>query len=149
MRPSSPDRRFAKLLPLANGLFWLVFAINFLLNSHPYKIHPIMFEEQAPLYTYYGRALPAEMWMTPLMRATRILQWPSIVAARPYFWYFDRHGIVGDRLYAGISVTGYYLVLVCAFSFLQWYLAGLLMDYLVERLSAGLRGTGKNPNLNP
>jgi hypothetical protein len=125
--------KLARLLPLANGAFWLLFSINFLANSHRYKPHPTMFEEQSPLYVYYGHALLAEQYMTPVMRITRFLQWPSFSAASPYFWYFDRHGIYGERLYAGISVTGYYLVLVCLRSFLQWYLLGFFIDYLRRR----------------
>ena len=115
---------FARVMLLANTAFWAIFAVNFLVNSHSYRPHPPMFEEQAPLYAYYGRALPAEQYMTPLMRATRFLQWPSFYAARPYFWYFDKHGIDGERLYGGVSVTGYYLLIVCVLSFLQWYLVG-------------------------
>lgn len=127
--------RFAALLIFVNSIFWLVFAINFLLNSQTYKPHPVMFEEQSPLYVYYGRALPAEHYMSPLMRTTRFLQWSSFIAARPYFWYFDNHGIYGERLYGGISVTGYYLLLVCLLSFAQWYLVGFLIDQVRGRLT--------------
>jgi hypothetical protein len=139
------SRPFGRLLLLANGAFWVVFAINFLANSHTYRPHPPMFEEQSPLYAYYGRALPAEQYMTPLMRTTRFLQWPSFFAARPYFWYFESHGIDGERLYGGISVTGYYLIIVCVISFLQWYLAGLFVDYLRRRLSTSPNRTSGNP----
>jgi len=126
---------FARLLLLANAVFWVAFAIYFQSNSRPYKPHTPMFEEQSPLYTYYGRALPAEQYMTPLMRTTRFIQWPSFFVARPFFWYFDRHGIDGERVYGGISITGYYLLIVCALTFLQWYLVGLLADYLRNRMS--------------
>jgi len=126
--------RFVRLLLLANGVLWLVFALNFVANSHPYSPHPPMFEEQSPLYAYYGRALPAEQYMTPLMRITRFLEWPSFFVARPYFWYFDSHGIDGARRYGRVSVTGYYLLIVCLLSFLQWYLVGSLTDYVKRRL---------------
>jgi hypothetical protein len=91
-----------------------------------------MFEEQSPLYTYYGRALPAEKYTAPLMRTTRFVQWPSFVAARPFLWYFDVHDIEGERLYGGVSVTGYYLFIVCLLSFLQWYLLGRFVEYLKD-----------------
>jgi hypothetical protein len=129
--------RFTKLLILANGVFWLVFVINFLANSRAYKPHPITFEERSPLFVYYGRALPAEQYMSPLMRTTRTLQWPSLFSARPYFWYFDRHGIYGEQLYGGISVTGYYVLIVCALSFLQWYVVGWLIDWVRNRTNVG------------
>ena len=138
------SRPFGRILLLVNGVFWLVFAISFLANSQAYRPHPLKFEEQSPLYAYYGRALPAQQYMTPLMRTTRIFQWPSFFAARPYFWYFDGHGIDGERLYGGISVTGYYLIIVCAISFLQWYLAGLFIDYLKRRWSADPSRTSGN-----
>lgn len=128
---------FARLLLLANVVFWIAFATNFLVNSRAYRPHPPIFEEESPLYTYYGRALPAQQYMTPLMRTTRLLQWPSFLAARPFFWYFDNHGIDGERLYGRISVTGYYLLIVCLLSFLQWYLVGLLIDYIRRHLNPG------------
>jgi hypothetical protein len=135
----------ARLLLLANVVFWIAFATNFLVNSRSYKPHPPIFEEESPLYSYYGRALPAQQYMTPFMRTTRFLQWPSFLAAKPFFWYFDSHGIDGERVYGGISVTGYYLLIVCLLSFLQWYLVGFLIDYAKRRLNARPTPTSGSP----
>ena len=88
------------------------------------------------MYIYYGRALPAEQYLTPFLRSVRFLEWPSFFAARPYFRYFDSHGIYGEQLYSGVSVTGYYLVIVCLLSFVQWYAVGRIVDYARERAAA-------------
>lgn len=128
--------RLTRLLVLANGILWLVFATNFVLKSYPYTPHAKTFEEQSPPYVFWGRAFPFEQYMSPLMRLTRFVAWPSFFAATPYFRYFDSRGINGDQLYGGISVTGYYLLIVCIFSFIQWYLIGLLADHLRRRLLA-------------
>ena len=71
------------------------------------------------------------------MNVTRAIQKPSFIAVQPFFWYFDSHKITVDREYLGISVGGYYLILVCLVSFLQWYLVGLFMDYIRSRWLAG------------
>lgn len=128
--------RFRNVLILANGIFWLVFAINFAAKSYAYHPHVKAFEEPSPPYIIFGRAFPFKDYMTPLMRTTRLLQWPSfIAAARPYFWYFNSHGIYGETLYHGISISGYYLIIVCVLSFLQWYAVGGLVDYVRKRLN--------------
>ncbi len=75
--------------------------------------------------------------MTPLLRTMRFLEWPSFFAARPYFWYFDTHGIYGKQLYWRVSVTGYYLLIVCLLSFLQWYGVGWLLDRVRKRVKLG------------
>jgi hypothetical protein len=115
---------------LANGILWLVFAANFALKSYPYTPHTKTFEEQSPPYVFWGRAFPFERYMSPLMRLTRFLEWPSFFSARPYFACFDSRVINGDQVYGGVSVTGYYLLIVCLLSFLQWYLLGWFLDHL-------------------
>ena len=131
---------FAKLLILANVAFWLVFGVLFVVKSYPYEPHKPVFEEEFPALTYFGRALPVQQqYMGGLMRTTQFVQRPSFYAARPFFWYFNSHGIVVDHLYWGISVGGYYLLLVCLLSFLQWYLVGLSIDWVRRRLTGKLR----------
>ena len=127
------SRPFTRLLLLANVLFWLTFAVNFVAKSYPYQPHPKVFEEESPPYILWGRAFPPDQYMSPLMRATRLIQAPSFYAARPFFWYFDKRGIVVDHLYAGVSVGGYFLLVAWLLSFAQWYLTGLLIDYLTRR----------------
>jgi hypothetical protein len=136
---------FARLLLLANGLFWLVFAVNFVANSFAYKPHVKIFEEVSPPYIFGSRAFPFEQYMSPMMRATRIVQWPSFYAATPLNLYFSHRGIVVDQLFWGVSVGGYYLLLVFLLSFLQWYLTGLLIDFLSRRLRTSRNRTSRNP----
>lgn len=132
---------FAKLLPLANVAFWMIFGVLFAAASYPYRPHRLAFEEITPSYIFFGRALPEIDSGTgvglppPLMNVTRIIQRPSFITAAPYFWYFNSHGITVDRLYWGISVGAYYLIIVCLLSFLQWYLIGLFVDFITRRLS--------------
>jgi hypothetical protein len=121
---------FATLQVLANALIWLIFAVNFASESHPYEPHTKLFEEPSPPYIIWSRAFPFEKYMTPLMRTTRLLQWPSFYAAAPFNFYVSRHGIVVDDLFWGTSAGGYYLILVCALSFFQWYLIGLLANFI-------------------
>jgi hypothetical protein len=123
-------RAVTRFLLIANGLFWLGFGIEFVTHSTAYVPHVPLFEETAPLYCYFGRGLPIEQWMAPFMRVARLVQWPSFFLARPFFWYFNAHDIVGERIYWGISVTGYYLLLVCVFSFLQWYFIARFIDFM-------------------
>jgi hypothetical protein len=138
-------RPFSRLFLLANGVFWLVFAISFAERSYVYKPHVKIFEEASPPYILWSRAFPFEQYMSPLMRATRIIQWPSFYAAIPFNLYFSQRGVVVDHLYAGVSVGGYYLLLVCLLSFLQWYLVGLLIDYVRKRMNTGPRRISGDP----
>jgi len=77
--------------------------------------------------------------MTPLMRTTRLMQWPSFFAAAPLNFYVSRRGIVVDDLFWGTSAGGYYLILVCVLSFFQWYLIGLLAVYITRASSSFVR----------
>jgi hypothetical protein len=126
----------ARVMTVANIFFWLVFVVLFLLQSHPYKPHKLSFEEASPSYIFFGRDLrEVDTGMggslpPPLMKVTSAIQKASFVAAKPYYWYFTSHEITVDRLYWHVSVGGYYLVVVCFFSFLQWYLLGFLLDHL-------------------
>ncbi len=60
---------------------------------------------------------------------------PSVVAAKPFYWYFNSRGIVVARLFLGVSVGGYYLLVVSFISFLQWLLIGFLADTAYHRLN--------------
>ncbi|HKW64531.1 MAG TPA: hypothetical protein VJN89_18405 [Candidatus Acidoferrum sp.] len=126
-------RSTRRLFIVVNGLFWLLFAIYFVAKSYAYRPHIKVFEEESPPYIFWGRALPVEQYMSPLMRVTRAVQAPSFHAASPFFSYFDKRGIVVDHLYLGISVGGYYLVAVCLISFVQWYLLGAIIDAMKGR----------------
>jgi len=130
-------KKLSIILVLANGSFWLGFAIFFLVNSQPYQPHRLVFEEDSPNLIYFGRSLSylVNEQMRPTIRVVRVVQWPSFYAASPLNFYFSRRGIVVDRTYWGVSVGGYYLIAVCLLSFLQWYLVGLLVDYFRRRLS--------------
>jgi hypothetical protein len=131
--------RFTKLLGVANVAFWLAFGALFVAKSYPYKPHKPVFEEVTPSYIFFGRALRQIDTGTgvglppPLINLTFAIQRLSVLAARPFYWYFDSRGVTVDHLYGGISVGGYYLSLVCVVSFLQWSLVGLLIDYLARR----------------
>lgn len=119
--------RFAKVLLLANAAFWLIFTVYFLANSRPYKPHRFGWEEPAPVFVFFGRAYPAERYMTPFMRVTRAVQWPS------YYATYKLNGwlhTLDDGLYWAISPGGYSQLLECLLSFLQWYLVGSLLDRL-------------------
>jgi hypothetical protein len=127
----------SKILLLANCIFWLVFSFLFIIKSQPYKQHIKQFEERGPELIFFGRALSylENEQPTPILRVTQLVQWPSFYAARPFFWYFNRHGIVVDHLYGEISLGGYHLLFVCMLSFPQWYLVGSFLDYLRRRLT--------------
>lgn len=129
------SRPFAKVLVVANVLFWLVFAVYLVSQSYPYRPHRILFEEVPPSYIFWGCAFPVEKYMSPIMRATRFIQAPSFYASTPFFWYFDSRGVFVNDLYAGVSVGGYYLIIVCLLSFAQWYVTGRLVDYVGGRFS--------------
>ena len=135
IRKGSPpaSHPFARILLIANGAFWLVFALTFVARSHAYAPHIKVFEEESPPYIFWSRAFPFEQYTSPLLRTTRLVQWPSFYAATPLNLYFSHRGIVVDQLYWGVSAGGYYLILACLLSFLQWYLVGLFIDYLRRR----------------
>lgn len=126
----------AALAVLGNALFWLVFSILFAVGSYPYQPHRPRFEEISAAYIFFGRTLKlldtgTRVGLSPLfLRVTYFVQWPSAYSARPFFWYFNRHNISVDQQYFGISVGGYFLLLVCLLSFLQWYLMGRTVQKL-------------------
>jgi hypothetical protein len=128
------------LLMLSNIVFWIVFGVAFAMQSYPYERHKLTFEEITPSYIFFGRALRevdsgTGAALPPLlMKVTNIIQRPSFIAAVPYFWFFNSHGITVDHPYWRISVGGYYLLLVCLISFLQWYLVGTFFNYVWRRL---------------
>lgn len=70
-------RGFTALLVLVNALFWLIFAVWFVSESYPYEPHTKLFEEASSPYMICSRAFPFRRYLTPLMRTTRLLQWPS------------------------------------------------------------------------
>jgi hypothetical protein len=131
------------LLLIANGLFWIVFAALFIAKSYPYTLHRPTFEEITADYIFFGRALKlidtgTGIGLPPLfVKVTYAVQWPSAYTARPFFWYFNRHGISVDHQYWGTSLGGYYLLLICLLSFLQSYLVGLLVDYVRKHFIIG------------
>lgn len=139
------SRPFTKVLVLANAVFWFVFIVYFAARSYAYQPHQLMFEEVVPSYIFWGRAFPVEKYMSPFLRATRLIQAPSFYAGRPLFWYFDNRGVFVNDLYAGVSVGGYYLIVVCLLSFAQWYLTGLLMDYFRRRFSISHTPASSDP----
>jgi hypothetical protein len=122
-------------MTVANSFFWLVFVVLFLLQSYPYKPHKLFFEEATPSYIFFGRALrEVDSGMggslpPPLMKVTSAIQKTSFVAAKPYYWFFHSHDYRRPPVLA-VSVGGYYLVVVCILSFMQWYLLGFLLDRL-------------------
>jgi hypothetical protein len=120
---------------LANVVFWLFCGIFFVVKSKPYSPHKPIFEERAPDVIYFGRAFSYLENEKPilLVRTAQFVQSPSFYAASPLNWFFSGRGITVDREYWGISVGGYYLILVCLLSFLQWYLVGLLIDFIQKR----------------
>jgi hypothetical protein len=130
MQPSFAKPRATRILLIANSVLWVIFAANFIAKSRPYKSHPFMFEETAPPYIFWGHALPFEEYWSPMMRITRTLEAPSFYASIPLNWYFSRRAITVDHQYWGISTGAYYLLLGCLLSFAQWYLFGLVIDYL-------------------
>jgi hypothetical protein len=133
-------------MTVANSLFWLIFVVLFQLQSYPYEPHKLSFEEATPSYIFFGRALREVDTGTggslppPLIKVTSTIQKPSFIAAIPYYWYFNSHEITVDRLYWHISVGGYYLVVACILSFVQWYLLGFLLDRLKGRTTSGNKG---------
>jgi hypothetical protein len=142
MKIKGPSKfRFAWLLILINALFWLTFAVLFATHTVAYSPHQLKFEEVTPSYIFFGRALQmidsgTGVGIPPLLiEISYTIQKPSSVAARTFFRYFHDRGITVEHTYGGISIGGYYLLLVCLFSFLQWYLVGFLIDYLSRRLT--------------
>ena len=133
--------KFAELLPLLNFAFWLGFGALFVAQSYPYQPHRLAFEEITPSYIFSGRALReidsgTGVALPPaLMKVTYAIQKPSVFAAKPFYWYFNSRGIVIDRLFWGISVGGYYLLVVSLISFLQWLLIGFFVDAAYLRLN--------------
>jgi hypothetical protein len=130
---------FAGLLVLANTVFWLIFAVSFVSESYHFEPHTKLFEEPSSPYIFWSRAFPVERYMSPFMRTTRLLQWPSFYAAAPFNFYVNRRGFVVDDLFWGISVGGYYIIFVCLLSFFQWCLIGSLADYIKRRARNGSR----------
>jgi hypothetical protein len=47
----------ARLLPLLNLVFWLVFSVIFIIQSFPYRPHKKAFEEISYSYIFFGTAL--------------------------------------------------------------------------------------------
>jgi hypothetical protein len=137
-----PRLSFARLVILANGIYWAVFAVLFVTGSYPYRPHRPAFEEVTPSYIFFGKALRqidtgTGVGLPPLLiTLTYAIQRPSVFASRPFYWYFDSHDITVDHLYAGISVGGYYLLLVCLLSFVQWYLVGWMGQKLWHKWSS-------------
>ena len=127
-------RRLPTLLVLANGIVWLLFIVKYALVSQPYRPHVKHFEEQSPSYIFWGHAFPFEQFTSPIVRIAHLVNMPSFYAAAPLNFFCSSRGIVVDDLYFGISEGGYYLILVSLFSFLQWYLIGLLLHAVIERL---------------
>ena len=142
----------ARALPLLNLAFWLIFGVLFVAQSYPYKPHRLAFEEITPSYIFFGRALRETDSGTgaalppALMKVTYVIQKPAVVAAKPFYWYFNGRGIVVDRLFCGISVGGYYLLVVSLLSFLQWLLIGFFADAAYLRLNRPNLNKSSSPN---
>jgi hypothetical protein len=155
MNPRTSRLSLARLAVLANAIYWMVFAILFVVGSYPYRTHRPAFEEVTPDYIFFGRALRMLDTSTGIglppafLKVTYAIQSPSAYAARPFFWYFNHYGITVDHQYWGTSLGGYYLVLVCLLSFLQWYVVGFLVDYLRTRFSVSSGVSGESGESGP
>ena len=125
--------RVTAVLMSSNLILWVVWAINFVVKSQPYTPHVKVFEEYSPPYIFWGRAFPFTEYGSPVMQATKILQWPSFHAAIPLSYFFSQRGDFIDKLYWRVSVGGYYLLLVFLLSFIQWYFVG----WVIQKLWAG------------
>jgi hypothetical protein len=136
-------RTAARELVIGNILFWLIFSVFFIMKSYPTKPHTRVgfgFEEAPPNLIYFGRAFCyfQDSQTFEVARAIHLVQMPSFYAASPLNWYLcHRRGMVVDDVYLGISEGGYYWLVVCMFSFLQWYLIGIIIDHLISRPMSG------------
>ncbi len=123
--------RVATFLVIADAAFWLIFGLYFLAESHPNLPHAPTFEERPPDLIFFGRAMSYldHEKLRPFVKVAWTLQGVSFRAGEPFNRWFSRRDILVDHTYAGISVGGYYVLLVCLVSFVQWFLIGLLIDW--------------------
>ena len=131
MRPTV--KTTVTLLLLANLLFWVFFWVDFSRRLVPYREHPPAFEEVLPVFVFGGKALPPEQMRAPSLWLMQRVQMPSFLAVRPVVHKLNQKPSTWEKTFWGISPWGYLLIAVMLLSFLQWYLVGRCVAWLVPR----------------
>jgi len=135
---TSLARRFV----LSDFILWLIFALTFASESDSYMPHRPYFEEVFPTYFFFGRALReidsgTGVGLRPtLITLTFAIQSRASSCRDPFVRLLVGAALRSTSNIGEFPSGGYYLLLVCVLSFLQWYIVGFLLGYLTRPVSA-------------
>ena len=119
----------------ANLLLWVFFWVDFSGRLVSYKQRPPTFDENVPLFVFWGKALPVEQMRSVCLRMMEWVQVPSFLVVRPVVYALNQKPSVWEKTFGGLSPWSYLLIAVMLLSFLQWYFIGWLIGKLWQRWS--------------
>jgi hypothetical protein len=117
---------------LANLALWILVWVDLAFRLVPYEPHRPRFEEQPPVIVFGRRALPLSQMHATSLLVLEVVQAPSFLAVRPLVHVFNRNPGDWDRTFFRISLWSYLLIVVMFVSFLQWYLVGRFVLWLLR-----------------
>jgi hypothetical protein len=132
--PSTRSGRIVLLLLIANVTVWAVFWGSFFAESTAYPQVPTPSEGVAAAQVVAHRA--ADHDLTPnrdiYYRVSFIPNLPSFLVTRVLF-NIPTQGYRSPVLHFGTTVSGFELIFWMVLSFLQWYLVGKVIAWLLDR----------------
>lgn len=124
-------QRLIRALLIANTLFWVLFWGYCYWASEPTPA--LLSSQPGPIYhshpnyvSFLGRGLP-DGFPKPVKTAT-LVQLPSLAISAGLAQFLP-----GEFLFAGTNQPGFRLLGTTLLSFVQWYLVGLAIGWLVSR----------------
>ena len=89
--------RIAVFLLLANLLLWVFFWVDFGGRLVSYQEHPRTFEETAPVFVFWGKALPVEQMRSASLRMMEWVEMPSFLLVRPVVYALNQKPFVWGK----------------------------------------------------
>jgi hypothetical protein len=132
--PSAKLSRIVLLFLILNTLLWIIFWGGFFSESIAYPHPPMPTEGIAVSQVVAHRAIPHDLAPNrdTYYQVSFIPNLPSFLVTRVLFNIATR-GFRSPELYLGTTVAGYELICWMVVSFLQWYLIGRAISWLMSR----------------
>lgn len=123
------------IILLLDVVFWGLLAINIGVRAVPFIDRKPEFEEQLPLFKFGRWAVPVAMTeKSPLFRMVYSVHLPSYRLSIGLMERMNPEKTWGTRLGA-LSIGAYVLISTMILSFLQWYLVGAFLAWMIAWMS--------------
>ena len=148
------------LLLVMNAIFWLYFFCYFVVEAKR-EDPQLCMDHCHPAYAFWGHGIGYIMYPLSFtfMKTMIVVEYPSFALATyfenlitpvssqviligsrsSYPWEWFPLNLSGGRVFLGISLDGYKLLLVVLLSFLQWWFVAKVMRFGMKAITSALR----------